>query len=135
MTSILIALTAITGVVSAILLGLVIYGFRRYINRERTSPIDYIATGILLMAFGNVIGFVWWEVLPLWSLGRTTVDFFDVYSMDWTFNVLLIAGAWNMLKGFHLLVEEKEPGSYSVMTAVFYPRRLRLWLISHSEGE
>ncbi len=40
-----------------------------------------------------------------------------------------------MLKGFHLLVEEKAPGQYSVWTAVFYPRRLRLWLVSRIDEE
>lgn len=135
MTSLMIFLTVVTAVVAAVLLLLVIYGFRRYINRVRTSPIDYIATGILFMAFSNLLGFFWWEILPLTTVGQMVLPFLEVYSLDWTFNLLLAYGGWNMLKGFHLLVEEKEPGAYHVLTAVFYPRRLRLWIGSRTEEE
>lgn len=135
MTGLMIFLTVVTSAVAAALLALVIYGFRRYINRVRTSPIDFIATGILLMAFSNLLGFFWWEILPMTTVGKMVLPVLEVYSLDWTFNILLAVGAWNMLKGFHMLVEEREPGSYHVLTAVFYPRRLRLWIGSRTEEE
>lgn len=129
------ALTVMTAGLAVVMLGLVIYGFRRYINRPRNTPIDYIATGILLMAASNLLGFFWWEVLPLTTIGANVLPVLERYPLDWTFNLIIAYGGWNMLKGFHLLVEEKEPGSYHVLTAVFYPRRLRLWIGSRSEEE
>ena len=127
-------LTNMTGMIAIVMLSLLIFGFRRYVRRPRTAPIDYIATGIWMMALFQMLRMFYWDLLP---------DFLDVNwkedygitgsHVNWFFNILIIIGVWFKLKGYWIIVEDKAPGQYSILTAVFYPKRLRLWLESKNE--
>lgn len=130
-------LTNLSGIVATFLLGLVIVGFRRYIKRPRLAPIDFIATGIWVLALVQLLRLLWWDVVP---------DFFPYFErwgdigvrghqINWLFNLGNTCGTLFMLRGYHKLVEEKAPGRYNILTAVFYPRRLRLWIQTRENGD
>lgn len=122
-------LTNVTGIIAILMLMLLIYGFRRYVKRPRTAPIDFLGTGIWILALLQLARLVWWDILP---------DAFDLnwhrdYSItskhvNWIFNLLICVGVWYKLHGYWQLVEERAPGQYNTFTAVFYPKRLKMWL-------
>ncbi len=116
----------ISALVATALLALVIYGFARYVRRPRTEPIDYIGTGIWVMALDTMLRLLWGDIVPdlvpsarAWILAHAS----DANAI---FNILVAVACWNMLKGFYILVEMRAPGQYNIFTAVFYPKRL--WL-------
>ena len=123
-------ITNVTAFISLALLLLVVHGFRRYTIRPRTEPIDYIGTGIWLMALTKAIRMVWWDIVPD-LMGRAYWKSLDFQASDanWIFNIAVLLGAWFMLKGFHMLVEERAPGVYNLFTCVFYPSQIRLSFI------
>ena len=122
--------TNLTALAAVITLSLVIYGFRRYIRRPHIAPIDFIGTGIWLLCFFKMTRLLWWDLLPdLLDIKWSSLGL-NGSNVNWIFNLGVMAGCWYMLKGFHMLVEEKAPGEYNVWTSVFYPRRLRLWIMS-----
>lgn len=126
-------LTNVTGIIAILMLMLLIYGFRRYVKRPRTAPIDFLGTGIWILALLQLARLVWWDILP---------DAFDLnwhrdYSItskhvNWIFNSLIIVGVWYKLHGYWQLVEARAPGQYNTFTAVFYPKRLKMWLESRN---
>lgn len=118
--------TNVSAFLSVTLLLLVVYGFRRYTVRPRTEPIDFMGTGIWLIALVNAMRLVFWDLIP--DLFGFKWAQFGVSSaeVNWAFNLWALAGAWYMLKGFSMLVEARAPGQYNVFTAVFFPRRIRL---------
>ena len=126
-------LTAVSAVAATLMLALVIYGFRRYIKRPRFAPIDYIATGIWLMALAKLTRLLWWDVVPYTFLPNLTDFRVAQHEVNWIFDLLVVLACWYMLKGIHIMVEAKEPGKYNVFTAVFYPKRLRMWISSRAE--
>lgn len=128
-------LTALSAVAAALMLLLVIYGFRRYIRRPRTAPIDYIATGIWIMASVKLFRLLWWDIVPYTFLPNLTDFRVQQHEVNWLFDIGVVLACWYMLKGIHILVDAKEPGKYNVLTAVFYPRRLRMWIVSRTEGD
>lgn len=130
-------LTNVSALVAVLLLLLVIIGFRRYIKRPRTVPIDYVATGIWTLCFVMLGRQVFWDVLPDLFPNFQRWSDIGVHSQDvnWIFNTGMIAACLFMLKGYHMLVEEKVPGRYTILTAVFYPKRLRLWITARGEPD
>lgn len=124
--------TNISGLLAVVVLGLVIYGFRRYINRPRMAPIDYIGTGIWIICLATISRFIWWDVVPdITGFAWRTVAI-QSYTVNWIFNLGVLTGGIYILKGFYLIVDAQAPGQYSIWTAVFYPKRLRLWLDSNA---
>lgn len=128
------------GVLAVVLLCLVVYGFRRYVNRPRVDPIDFIGTGIWILALTKAARLVFWDLVPdavtllggtfTWSSIGVTAS-----GVNWVFNASSAIGAWFLLHGYFLIVDRKEPGQYSTLTAVFYPRRLNLWIVSRTNGD
>jgi len=129
-------ITNITAILATIALALLAFGFRRYVKRPRNAPIDYIGTGIWVLAFLQVVRMLYWDIVPD-IMGFDWRDDYHITSgkVNWIFNSLIIVGAWFKLKGYWIIVEDKAPGEYNVFTAVFYPKRLRLWLESKNEVE
>ncbi len=128
-------MTALSAMAATLMLVLVIYGFRRYIKRPRIAPIDFIATGIWVMALAKMIRIFWWDVVPYIFLPTLTDFRVKQHEVNWFFNILVVIACWYMLKGIYIMVDAKEPGKYNVLTAVFYPKRLRMWLTSKPEPE
>lgn len=128
-------ITALSALAATLMLALVIYGFRRYIKRPRTAPIDYIATGIWMMAVAKLLRLLWWDIVPHTFLPSLTEFRVAQHEVNWVFDVIVVIACWYMLKGIYIMVEAKEPGKYNVLTAVFYPKRLRMWLISRPDEE
>lgn len=126
-------MTNITAFISVGVLLLVVYGFRRYTIRPRTDPIDYIGTGIWLLALTKAVRLVWWDLLPDFFEQKMPFNL-DGSDVNWAFNALVIFGSWYMLKGFYMLVELQAPGQYSILTAVFYPRRIRLSFVNRPKA-
>ena len=123
-------LTNVSAFISVALLLLVVYGFRRYTVRPRTDPIDYMGTGIWLLALVNATRLTFWDLVPD-IFDFTWLDFgINGSAINWGFNVWVGLGSWFMLKGFYMLVEERVPGQYNIFTAVFYPRQIRLSFVS-----
>lgn len=133
MTQLTVAVTVLSALAAAVMLGLVVYGFRRYINRPRSAPIDYIGTGIALMAATKLLRLLWWDVIPHTFLAGLTEFRFSGHQVNWIFDAGVIWSCWFMLKGIFIMVDSKDPGKYNVFTAVFYPKRLRMWIISKEE--
>jgi len=113
-------------VIAVFFLALVIYGFRRYVKRPPAEPIDYMGTGIWLLAMNEMVRLVWWDLIPDFMGQPWRAYGFTSSHFNWIFNFVVVLAAWNMLKGFYLLVDELAPGHYNIITAVFYPRRFRL---------
>jgi len=127
-------MTNVTGFIAIGMLALLIFGFRRYVRRPREAPIDFIGTGIWMMALFQMMRMFYWDILP----DVLDVSWKDDYGItgshtNWFFNILIIIGVWFKLKGYWIIVDDKAPGQYSIFTAVFYPKRLRLWLESKNE--
>lgn len=120
--------TNLSAFLAMLFLLLVIYGFRRYVRRPRTEAIDFIGTGIWIMALDHMLRLLWWDVAPD-LLGMRWTEGLGGTNVNWAFNLFMCVGAWFVLKGFHILVEARAPGQYTVWTAVFYPKRLKLSLI------
>lgn len=124
-------MTNVTGFIAIGMLALLIFGFRRYVHRPREAPIDFIGTGIWMMALFQMMRVFYWDILPD-MLGVVWKE--DIGShINWFFNTLIIIGVWFKLKGYWIIVEDQAPGQYSIFTSVFYPKRLRLWLESKNE--
>lgn len=123
--------TNVSAFAAVAILGLVIYGFRRYINRPRGAPIDYIGTGIWILCLAIILRFLWRDVLPDITQVPWREEGPTHYKISWIFNVMSTVGGLYLLKGFHLIVDARAPGKYSILTAVFYPKRLRLWVDSN----
>ena len=128
-------LTNVTGLVAVAMLALLIIGFRRYIWRKRTEPIDYIGGGIWMLALFQMGRLLWWDIAP---------DVFEFEWRDygitgshinWIFNSLIVVGTWYKLRGYWIVVNHEAPGEYNTFTSVFYPKRLRLWLDSRAQIE
>lgn len=127
-------MTNVTGFIAIGMLALLIFGFRRYVRRPREAPIDFIGTGIWMMALFQMMRMFYWDILP----DVLDVSWKEDYGItgshiNWFFNILIIIGVWFKLKGYWIIVNDKAPGQYSIFTAVFYPKRLRLWLESKNE--
>jgi hypothetical protein len=127
-------MTNVTGFIAIGMLALLIFGFRRYVRRPREAPIDFIGTGIWMMALFQMMRMFYWDILP----DVLDVSWKEDYGItgshiNWFFNILIIIGVWFKLKGYWIIVDDKAPGQYSIFTAVFYPKRLRLWLESKNE--
>lgn len=122
-------LTNVSGFIATAMLALLIYGFRRYVRRPRTAPIDYIGTGIWVLALLQLLRMFWWDILPD-VLDVSWKEDFGIHAdhVNWIFNVLIVVGVWYKLHGYWKLVDGKAPGQYNTFTAVFYPKRLKLWL-------
>lgn len=127
-------LTNVTGFIAIGMLALLIFGFRRYVRRPREAPIDFIGTGIWMMALFQMMRMFYWDLLPD-ILDVNWKEDYGVTSshINWFFNILIIIAVWFKLKGYWIIVDDKAPGQYSIFTAVFYPKRLRLWLESKNE--
>ena len=123
-------LTNLSAFVSVAVLLLVVYGFRRYTVRPRTEPIDYMGTGIWLLALVNATRLTFWDLVPDFFAFRWLDYGLTGTNVNWAFNIWVGAGAWFMLKGFFMLVNERAPGKYNLFTAVFYPRQIRLTFAS-----
>lgn len=122
-------LTNVTAFIAVGMLALLILGFRRYVKRPRTAPIDYIGTGIWVLALIQLLRIFWWDLLPdILNVSWRENYGFRAAHINWFFNVLIIVGVWYKLHGYWKLVEEKVPGQYNTFTAVFYPKRLKLWI-------
>lgn len=122
-------LTNVTGILAILMLLLLIYGFRRYVRRPRSAPIDFLGTGIWLLALLQLARMFWWDLLP----DALDVNWRDDYGIraahvNWIFNSLICVGVWYKLHGYWKLVDERAPGQYNTFTAVFYPKRLKMWL-------
>lgn len=127
-------MTNVTSFIAIGMLVLLIFGFRRYVRRPREAPIDFIGTGIWMMALFQMMRMFYWDLLP----DIIDINWKEDYGVtgshiNWFFNILIIIGVWFKLKGYWIIVEDKAPGQYSIFTAVFYPKRLRLWLESKNE--
>ncbi len=127
-------MTNVTGFIAIGMLALLIFGFRRYVRRPREASIDFIGTGIWMMALFQMMRMFYWDILP----DVLDVSWKEDYGItgshiNWFFNILIIIGVWFKLKGYWIIVDDKAPGQYSIFTAVFYPKRLRLWLESKNE--
>lgn len=127
-------MTNVTGFIAIGMLALLIFGFRRYVRRPREAPIDFIGTGIWMMALFQMMRMFYWDILPD-VLGVSWKEDYGITGshINWFFNILIIIGVWFKLKGYWIIVDDKAPGQYSIFTAVFYPKRLRLWLESKNE--
>lgn len=127
-------MTNVTGFIAIGMLALLIFGFRRHVRRPRSAPIDFIGTGIWMMALFQMMRMFYWDLLPD-ILDVNWKEDYGVTSshINWFFNILIIIAVWFKLKGYWIIVDDKAPGQYSIFTAVFYPKRLRLWLESKNE--
>lgn len=120
-------MTNMTAIFAIIMLILAIIGFRRYTSLPRNTAMDFLGTGIWILAITNLARMMWWDLIPfvighLWSDYGLRSEVFN-----WVFNFSVIVGCWFMLRGYWMLVERVAPGQYGVLTSVFYPKRLRLW--------
>lgn len=114
-------LTNISGVAGALVTLLIVYGFRRYINRPRTAPIDYIGTGIWVLGVVFMSRMFFWDLIPNLAGINWRADFgVSAVHVNWVFNLGVVLGMWLKLKGFYLLVNSVAPGRYNILTAVFY---------------
>ncbi len=121
--------TFFAGIVTCLLQVLIVIGFRRFVNSPRKDAIDNIGTGVWLMAFTVMCRFLTWDVLypflgkPDWmsQAFQSHINLFFVFCGG--------AASLCILKGYLMLVEKKEPGHYNILTCVFYPHKLRLWIV------
>lgn len=109
------------------LLCLVMWAFRRHaLSTEDTALTDLVA-GIFWLAAAIVLRAAWWDGVQA-VLGREA--FRALYGggtwPNMVFHCIVIVASWRLLRGFWLMIPPEDRGHYQVLTAAFYPQRIRL---------
>lgn len=117
----------ISTVWATVMLGLVMWAFRRHaLSLEHNALYDIVA-GIFWLASSMLLRGAWWDGLPF-VMGRE--EFRAFYGGGtWPniiFHLMIVAASLRLLRGFWLMIPDDEREDYTVLTAAFYPRRI--WL-------
>lgn len=113
--------------IASILLMLVMWAFRRHaLSTEDTALTDLVA-GIFWLAAAFFLRGLWWDGVQ-GLIGREAFRALYGGGMwpNLIFHSIVIGAAWRLLRGFWLMIPDEDRDHYAVLTAAFYPRRIKL---------
>lgn len=115
---------------SAALLFLVLWAFRRHALSTEDSALTDIVAGIFWLAASVLLRGAWWDGLrSAMGLDSFRVFYgFETYGFwpNIIFHAMVIGATLRLLRGFWYMIPEEDRSHYNVLTAAFYPRRIKL---------
>lgn len=129
------ALLVVATGAATILLGLVMWAFRRHALSTEDSVLTDLVAGIFWLATAIALRGLWWDAAP-WVLGQELMRSTYLGS-NWPnilFDVIVAMAALRLLRGFLLMIPDEDRKHYNILTAALYPRRVYLKLTAQRKG-
>lgn len=117
-------------IVWAAIMVLVLIAFRRSAMKIGGTGIHHIMAGVFWIITASLVRGVFWDALPE-IVGREVFYQFTgmFYPNTWPniffYGIMAVAGI-RLMYGFWLMLPEEDRKDYNIITAAFYPKKLRM---------